>query len=135
MDRIVNGPGEARHADIAICGGKGGAALFVKGVNTGSIPEARVVEEDSNRVGASRTAERDHWLGAQATHLGESEFFAGRFLRYVCCLRKAVSSQASPEGYVLLEETQVAVLPRQDRAKARMTRHWQKRSLFRDREA
>jgi (E)-4-hydroxy-3-methylbut-2-enyl-diphosphate synthase len=44
MGCVVNGPGEARHADVAVCGGKGKAALFVKGVNTGTIPEARIVE-------------------------------------------------------------------------------------------
>ena len=44
MGCVVNGPGEARHADVAVCGGKGKAALFVKGVNTGTIAESRIVE-------------------------------------------------------------------------------------------
>ena len=31
MGCIVNGPGEAREADIGIAGGKDGGALFIKG--------------------------------------------------------------------------------------------------------
>jgi (E)-4-hydroxy-3-methylbut-2-enyl-diphosphate synthase len=31
MGCVVNGPGEAREADIGIAGGKDGGALFVKG--------------------------------------------------------------------------------------------------------
>lgn len=32
MGCVVNGPGEAQGADIALCGGKSGSALFVKGI-------------------------------------------------------------------------------------------------------
>ena len=32
MGCIVNGPGEAKGADIALCGGKGSCALYIKGV-------------------------------------------------------------------------------------------------------
>ena len=44
MGCIVNGPGEAREADIGIAGGKGEAALFRKGVVVGKIPENRIIE-------------------------------------------------------------------------------------------
>jgi len=45
MGCIVNGPGEAREADIGIAGGKGKGILFRKGVQIRSIPEDRLVEE------------------------------------------------------------------------------------------
>ena len=41
----VNGPGEARDADIGIAGGKGGALLFRKGEIIRKIPEDAIVEE------------------------------------------------------------------------------------------
>lgn len=45
MGCIVNGPGEAREADIGIAGGKGEALLFKKGVPVRKIREERIVEE------------------------------------------------------------------------------------------
>jgi len=44
MGCIVNGPGEAREADIGIAGGKGKGILFKKGVKVCSIPEEKLVE-------------------------------------------------------------------------------------------
>lgn len=44
MGCIVNGPGEAREADIGIAGGKGEALLFKKGVPIRKIEEERIVE-------------------------------------------------------------------------------------------
>jgi (E)-4-hydroxy-3-methylbut-2-enyl-diphosphate synthase len=41
----VNGPGEARDADIGIAGGKGQAVLFQKGRTLRAIPGERAVEE------------------------------------------------------------------------------------------
>lgn len=43
MGCMVNGPGEAREADIAIAGGDGKAALYVRGRPIGTIPEGQVV--------------------------------------------------------------------------------------------
>jgi (E)-4-hydroxy-3-methylbut-2-enyl-diphosphate synthase len=43
MGCIVNGPGEAQHADIAICGGKGKAALYVRGKHIQTLPETEVL--------------------------------------------------------------------------------------------
>ncbi len=43
MGCAVNGPGEAREADIGVAGGKGEALLFKKGVSCGCIPEDEVV--------------------------------------------------------------------------------------------
>lgn len=45
MGCAVNGPGEAREADIGIAGGKGEVLLFKKGEVIRKIPEDRVVEE------------------------------------------------------------------------------------------
>lgn len=44
MGCVVNGPGEARGADIAIAGGEGKFALFVHGVQQKIIPEAEAVD-------------------------------------------------------------------------------------------
>ncbi len=45
MGCIVNGPGEAREADIGIAGGDGKVALFKKGQVIRTVPEAEAVEE------------------------------------------------------------------------------------------
>ena len=44
MGCVVNGPGEAREADIGIAGGKGEAVLIKKGVIVEKIPEGDIVE-------------------------------------------------------------------------------------------
>ena len=43
MGCVVNGPGEAREADIAIAGGQGKAALYVRGTCVATIPEAEIL--------------------------------------------------------------------------------------------
>ncbi len=45
MGCAVNGPGEAREADIGIAGGDGEALLFMKGEIIRKIPQERIVEE------------------------------------------------------------------------------------------
>ena len=44
MGCVVNGPGEAREADVGIAGGKGEGILFRKGSIVAKIPEARLAE-------------------------------------------------------------------------------------------
>ena len=44
MGCVVNGPGEARDADIGIAGGDGCAVLFKKGQIIRKIPEHQIVE-------------------------------------------------------------------------------------------
>ena len=44
MGCAVNGPGEARDADIGVAGGKGEALLFKKGEIVGKIPEDKVID-------------------------------------------------------------------------------------------
>ena len=45
MGCVVNGPGEAREADIGIAGGDGCAVLFKKGEVVRKIPEDKILEE------------------------------------------------------------------------------------------
>ena len=45
MGCAVNGPGEARDADIGIAGGRGEALLFKKGKSIRKVPEADIVRE------------------------------------------------------------------------------------------
>lgn len=44
MGCVVNGPGEAREADIGIAGGKGQAVLFIKGKIIDTFPEKEIVQ-------------------------------------------------------------------------------------------
>lgn len=44
MGCVVNGPGEARQADIGLAGSKGAAVLFRKGEITGRLPADRLLE-------------------------------------------------------------------------------------------
>ena len=57
MGCVVNGPGEAREADIGIAGGRGKAILFKSGVRIRSIPEEKLVEELLEEVNLMR----DEW--------------------------------------------------------------------------
>ena len=45
MGCVVNGPGEAREADVGIAGGKGEGLLFRKGKILRKVPEDRLVKE------------------------------------------------------------------------------------------
>ena len=45
MGCVVNGPGEAREADIGLAGGKGRAVLFKKGEVLRTVDEACAVDE------------------------------------------------------------------------------------------
>ena len=45
MGCVVNGPGEAKEADIGIAGGDGCAVLFKKGEVLRKIPESEIVTE------------------------------------------------------------------------------------------
>jgi (E)-4-hydroxy-3-methylbut-2-enyl-diphosphate synthase len=94
MGCVVNGPGEAREADLGIAAGNKRGHLFVKGTNVAVVPESEMVEalvewaEFINEHGtdaaiaradvakASREARRDRDVlmderGADANHAGE----------------------------------------------------------------
>lgn len=50
MGCAVNGPGEAREADIGIAGGKGEGLIFKKGEIIKKVPEERLLEELLNEI-------------------------------------------------------------------------------------
>jgi len=45
MGCVVNGPGEAREADVGIAGGRGFGFLFKKGENMKKVPEGELIDE------------------------------------------------------------------------------------------
>ena len=55
MGCVVNGPGEAREADLGVASGNGKGQIFVKGVVIKTVPEAEIVAtliEEANRIAA-----------------------------------------------------------------------------------
>lgn len=50
MGCAVNGPGEAREADIGVAGGKGEGLIFIKGKIIKKVPEEKLLEELLNEV-------------------------------------------------------------------------------------
>ncbi len=50
MGCVVNGPGEAKGADIALCGGAGEFMLFVRGEQVGKVSEAEAVRRVMEHV-------------------------------------------------------------------------------------
>ncbi|HEU5224402.1 MAG TPA: flavodoxin-dependent (E)-4-hydroxy-3-methylbut-2-enyl-diphosphate synthase, partial [Actinomycetota bacterium] len=59
MGCVVNGPGEAREADLGIAAGKGQGFLIVKGEVVDKIPEDRFVErviEEARKIAIAREA-------------------------------------------------------------------------------
>ena len=58
MGCVVNGPGEAREADIGIAGGKGEGLLFKKGEIIRKIPEDRLVDELVSEIKQMRNDNR-----------------------------------------------------------------------------
>ena len=59
MGCVVNGPGEAREADLGIAAGKGQGLLIVNGEVKGKVPEERFVEvlvEEAERIAAEKAA-------------------------------------------------------------------------------
>ncbi len=53
MGCVVNGPGEAREADLGVASGNGKGQIFVKGQVIKTVPESEIVETliaDANRL-------------------------------------------------------------------------------------
>jgi (E)-4-hydroxy-3-methylbut-2-enyl-diphosphate synthase len=44
MGCVVNGPGEAREADLGVASGNGKGQIFVRGQVIKTVPEAQIVE-------------------------------------------------------------------------------------------
>ncbi len=54
MGCVVNGPGEAREADLGVASGNGKGQIFVKGQVIKTVPESQIVEtliEEAMRIG------------------------------------------------------------------------------------
>ena len=61
MGCVVNGPGEAREADLGVASGNGKGQIFVKGQVIKTVPEAQIVEtliEEAMRIAGERSTER-----------------------------------------------------------------------------
>ncbi len=58
MGCAVNGPGEARHADLALCGGKGRWALYKKGEHVLSFPEEEAYDRLLEAIDSLLASER-----------------------------------------------------------------------------
>ncbi len=68
MGCVVNGPGEAREADLGVASGNGKGQIFVKGEVIKTVPEAEIVAtliEEANRI----AAESDQ-VGAPSVSVG-----------------------------------------------------------------
>jgi len=55
MGCVVNGPGEAREADLGVASGNGKGQIFVRGEVIKTVPEAQIVEtliEEAMRLAA-----------------------------------------------------------------------------------
>jgi (E)-4-hydroxy-3-methylbut-2-enyl-diphosphate synthase len=55
MGCVVNGPGEAREADLGVASGNGKGQIFVKGEVIKTVPEDQIVETliaEANRIAA-----------------------------------------------------------------------------------
>jgi (E)-4-hydroxy-3-methylbut-2-enyl-diphosphate synthase len=62
MGCVVNGPGEAREADLGIAAGKGQGFLIVKGEVKGKIDErdfVSVLADEAERLAAEQQAEAE----------------------------------------------------------------------------
>lgn len=59
MGCVVNGPGEAREADLGVASGNGKGQIFVKGEVIKTVPEAMIVEtliEEALRIASEMGA-------------------------------------------------------------------------------
>ncbi len=69
MGCVVNGPGEAREADLGVASGNGKGQIFVKGEVIKTVPEAEIVAtliEEANRI----AAEMEHTGEAPSVSVG-----------------------------------------------------------------
>lgn len=67
MGCIVNGPGEAREADLGVASGNGKGQIFIKGKVIETVPEDRIVDtllEKANEIAAQMEAEGQVPAGA-----------------------------------------------------------------------
>ncbi|MDP2400412.1 MAG: flavodoxin-dependent (E)-4-hydroxy-3-methylbut-2-enyl-diphosphate synthase, partial [Actinomycetota bacterium] len=58
MGCVVNGPGEAREADIGVAAGKGIGLIFAKGEPVRKVPEAQIIDALMAEIDRLETGER-----------------------------------------------------------------------------
>ncbi|MBV9639975.1 MAG: flavodoxin-dependent (E)-4-hydroxy-3-methylbut-2-enyl-diphosphate synthase [Mycobacteriaceae bacterium] len=61
MGCVVNGPGEAREADLGVASGNGKGQIFVRGEVIKTVPESQIVEtliEEAMRIAAQKSTEK-----------------------------------------------------------------------------
>jgi len=72
MGCVVNGPGEAREADLGVASGNGKGQIFVRGEVIKTVPESQIVEtliEEAMRIAAEQGVDHsDH--GPETTTSG-----------------------------------------------------------------
>jgi (E)-4-hydroxy-3-methylbut-2-enyl-diphosphate synthase len=59
MGCVVNGPGEAREADLGVASGNGKGQIFVRGQVVRTVPESQIVEtliDEALRIADEMTA-------------------------------------------------------------------------------
>jgi (E)-4-hydroxy-3-methylbut-2-enyl-diphosphate synthase len=62
MGCVVNGPGEAREADLGVASGNGKGQIFVRGQVVATVPESQIVEtliEEAMRLAEQASADQD----------------------------------------------------------------------------
>ncbi len=59
MGCVVNGPGEAREADLGVASGNGKGQIFVKGEVIKTVPESKIVETLIEEAHEDRRADGD----------------------------------------------------------------------------
>ena len=74
MGCVVNGPGEAREADLGVASGNGKGQIFVSGEVIKTVPEAQIVET----------------LIEEAMRLAEERGAGSKCQRFACCDRKLI---------------------------------------------
>ncbi len=72
MGCVVNGPGEAREADLGVASGNGKGQIFVKGKVIATVPESKIVEtliEEAMKLAEAELAGTG--LGERGTESGQ----------------------------------------------------------------
>ena len=73
MGCVVNGPGEARDADLGVASGNGKGQIFVKGEVIKTVPEAEIVEtliSEANRIAQEAGSESSPTSGPPEVVVG-----------------------------------------------------------------
>ena len=73
MGCVVNGPGEARDADLGVASGNGKGQIFVKGEVIKTVPESQIVEtliEEAMRIAEEMGEPVDGQTGAPSVTVG-----------------------------------------------------------------